>query len=370
MKKFFFYSCILILCLALVSWGKTGHKAIGLIAGRHLNAKAAAGIKDLLGDQSLSDVSTYADEIRSLPQFKTTGSWHYINLPLGLSQHEFDQRLLTSIQDNVYTALIKCERDLISPQSSRDQKIFALKFIVHLVGDLHQPMHVSRSEDQGGNTIQLNFNGEGTNLHRLWDSGLIEKEGLTVEQIALNYDKADVSEIKRLQRDPINKWMFESYQLSSALYTEVDSMKTRAVNDQYYSAHLPIIHDRIEKAGIRLAGILNALFSGDPINAQFMPGLTSRMAVTETRDATVSFCDKVYTAKFFSGSQTTLLNLGAAYPDETMTVVIKGADRSKFKITPEIEFLNKTICVTGKQIMYKGKKEIVVTDTAQIVIKP
>jgi hypothetical protein len=134
--------------------------------------------------------------------------------------------------------------------------------IVHFAGDLHQPMHVSRAEDQGGNTIRISFLGQPGNLHGLWDSGLIEHAGLNDEQLAAKIDHATPGQISQWQHDPILDWLYESYQISGRLYSEAG--KNPDFDEAYYRSHMPIIEDRLEKAGIRLAGLLNDIFSGDP----------------------------------------------------------------------------------------------------------
>ena len=109
---------------------------------------------------------------------------------------------------NAYIALLGMEHDLGDPNASRDQKIVALKFLVHIVEDMHQPMHVSREEDKGGNTIQVNYDGKGTNLHALWDSKLIDHQGLTDEQMALSYDHIPPTTVKQWQQDPVMQWIW------------------------------------------------------------------------------------------------------------------------------------------------------------------
>lgn len=247
--------------LVLVSWGVVGHHAVGKIAENHLTPKAKAAVRDLLGTTSMAEVSTWADEIRMKPEFKYTTPWHYINLPLGLSYNEFKQKVETMSEANVYSAILQQERILRDPNESNDKKVEALKFIVHFVGDLHQPMHISRAEDQGGNTIQLNYNGKGTNLHSLWDTRLIEHEGLTYEELANKYDSIPERKVLRWQKDPLIKWMWESYQISSQLYAEVDQMKDRKIDDTYYQKHIPQIELRLQQAGIRLAGLLNSIYN-------------------------------------------------------------------------------------------------------------
>jgi len=133
MKKIPGFCAGILLALFLISWGQTGHRVIGQIAEKHLNAKAKAGVEDLLGGQSLADVANWADEVRGEPEYAHTASWHFLNLPLGLSYAEFETRVESMGPNNVYGALIKCEQDLIYQGTPRAQKIEDLKFIVHFV---------------------------------------------------------------------------------------------------------------------------------------------------------------------------------------------------------------------------------------------
>jgi hypothetical protein len=378
---------ILVLSVALLSWGVTGHRTCGRIAENHLTPAAKAAIHDILGDESIADASTWADEVRSVPEFRNNGPWHYIDLPLGLSFDDFTAHVKGMTQPNAYWALCKLENDLVSPSTTHDQKAVALKYIIHIVEDLHQPMHVSRAEDKGGNTIQLNYNGQGTNLHALWDSKLIDHGGLNDEQLAAQYDHIPTSTIKEWQRATTIQWMWESYQISTRLYAEVDQMSNRTVPDAYTDAHMPIVKERIQMAGIRLAGLLNRIFGGHFVPpavpaVAYTPSAPSAAATSATASgspaaasaatgsaASGSYCDKVYGGHYFDNSGLTLLNLGAEYPNQKMTVVIKGQDRAKFKDAPETFYNGKQVCVTGKQEMYKGKPEIVVTDPSQIVVQ-
>jgi len=262
MKKLISLPLAIIVVLLFASWGKTGHFAVGRIAEKHLSEKAKAGIRELIGDTSLAEISVYADELRMQDAYKYTTPFHYINLPLGLSRDKFNTTVVEQTQSNVYSALSKFSLDLIEPDKSHEEKVTALKMIVHLVGDLHQPMHVSRAEDQGGNTIMVSFLGKPGNLHGLWDSELIEHTGLNDIELAKKVDHANDSQISAWQQDDILTWMYESYQASSQLYR--DAKKTPDFNEAYYRSHMPLVESRLEKAGIRLAGILNEAFSGGP----------------------------------------------------------------------------------------------------------
>lgn len=386
---------LLSISIVLLSWGVTGHRTVGKIAENHLTPNAKAAVHDLLGGETLADVSTWADEVRNQPEYKATGPWHYINLPLGLSYSDFQKQVEGMSEANVFSALRQLEQVVADKTAPREKKIEALKFIVHFVGDLHQPMHVSRAEDKGGNTIQLNYNGQGTNLHSVWDSKLIEHEGADYQQLAEKYDHASPAQVQQWQKDPVIKWIWESYEISSRLYAEVDAMKSRSIDDSYYAAHIGIIHERLEQAGIRLAGVLNTLFrdgvagpgrasgggvagSGQsgaagkasdsgggkaaaPVSGAAGEGAAGTPVTVDVREAAnhineyAKVCAVVYGYKALDGL--TLVNLGAAYPDQLMTVVLKGGAKDAYTGID-----GKTVCVTGKIVLYKGKPEIVVTD--------
>jgi hypothetical protein len=244
----------------LSSWGCLGHQTIGLIAERHLTLKTKAALAYYLGNQNLGEAGIWADEIRIRPQYKNTNAWHHISLPSGLSYPDFEKKVITLPQNNIYKALIQCEWELSDSCKTRQEKTEALKFIIHLVGDLHQPMHVSRAEDRNGNKIHVSFNGRGMDLHALWDTRLLEHTGLTAELLADQWDKATPAQIKEWQSDPLIRWLWESYQVSTQLYREIGQMDSPTITKEYYQKLLPILEERIEKAGIRLAGLLNELF--------------------------------------------------------------------------------------------------------------
>jgi hypothetical protein len=259
MKRYLLLVLAVCLSVGLISWGVTGHRTIGEIAERHLSPEAKTAVKDLLGHESLAEASTWADEIRS--DHPETGAWHFINVPSGLSFTEFETQVKTMPVENVYKALLSAEQTLRNPGGSQTQRTEALKFIIHFLGDMHQPMHVSHAEDKGGNTIQLNFEGQDTNLHSLWDSKLLDHQGLSYDKLADKFDHATPEQIAKWQSDPVIVWAWESYQISSILYKEVNADGTSKLGQDYYDAHIDVVESRIEKAGIRLAGLLNSIFA-------------------------------------------------------------------------------------------------------------
>jgi hypothetical protein len=360
MKKYLvLFSLIAIIFL---SWGGLGHRTVANIATDHLSPAAKSAVKTLLGKQTLADIASWADEVRNEPAYRKTGKEHFINVPDGLDRTAFDAQVKAG--DNVYTALLKYEAVLSDSASSLPQQTEALKFIVHFVGDMHQPMHVSRSEDKGGNTIQVRYNNNGTNLHSLWDSKLLEHADLNDVQLADQCQSVPRTTVIQWQKETPLDWSWESYQISTKLYQAVAAPGGTNITDAYYQTYLPIIQQRIQQAGIRLAGILNTIFKN------WKPGAVGKDTVTPLQDsATDSYCAKVYGGKFFSASDMTILNLGEAYPNQKMSVVIYGKDRSKWIEDPIKLYEGKRICVKGKQIEYQGKPEIVVADPAEIEIQ-
>jgi hypothetical protein len=374
MKKVY----VAIAVILLISWGAVGHRTVGSIAEKHLTPKALAGVKDLLGGQDLAGVANWADSVRSLPAYKQTGPWHYINLPMGLTYDAFKNRVENMLEANVYSALVAQLRLISDASVSRERKVAALKFVVHFVGDLHQPMHVSREEDKGGNTIQLNYDGQGTNLHAVWDSKLIDHTGLDYQQLAAKYDNASPAQIRQWQNDPVVKWMWESYQITEQLYAEVDSMHDRSIGQAYYDEHIATVALRLEQAGVRLAGLLNVLFKNGPVAVGPSDPADAAAVVAPTADAApvaidikdvANHIDQVVTVSgtvfgFKALSGLTLVNLGAAYPDQLLTVVLKG---EAIAIADGLD--GKTIRVKGKVELYKGKPEIVVTEKGKVTVR-
>lgn len=369
MKKNIIICLLFPVLLILASWGAVGHQTVAKIAENHLSPEASFAVKDLLGIETLAGVSSWADQVKSQPEYKSTGAYHFVNLPSGLNYNQFSAAVKAQKNDNLYLALLKYENLLSDPNVSKDKRVEALKFVVHLVGDAHQPMHVSRAEDKGGNNIQVQFDGQGTNLHALWDGKLISKTGLNAMELAMSWDHASTQEIAQWQQAPVTQWLFESYQLSAALYAEIE--KGNKLGDDYYKKHLPEIQLRVNQGGIRLAGVLNQIFknyqpsadSGTASNksAATPTPLKNTVDILNYLGKPVSLIDVVYDYKVVN-NQLTLLNIGGRYPNQILTVAVKG-----LKINPA-DWKDKKIYVSGIPQLFKGKMEIEVNNAENIYL--
>jgi hypothetical protein len=361
--------------ILLISWGAAGHKTVAAVAEKHLLPNVSRVVSVYLAGQEMAGVSSWADEVRDQPEYKSTAPWHFLNLPSGLGHDAFVKYVEGLGNENIYTAIIKAETTLQDNSATIMARQEALKFLIHFVGDAHQPMHISRKEDKGGNTIQVRFDGKGTNLHSLWDSKLIEHEHLNDADLVTACDKATPEEIKQWQGDSPMEWLWESYQVSSELYKEVETNTN--IDETYYNKWIPVIHKRINQAGIRLAGELNRIFKNEhvkitkvtlspppPIKDNPVPPMPAELKdLGQLTGQYVIVTGKVYGLKNFSSM--TLVNLGAAYPNQLATIVLKGEAKKHFGI----DFIDgKMLSVVGIVSDYKGKPQLIVTDSKHLSI--
>jgi hypothetical protein len=259
-----------ILLLALQSaapvwaWGRLGHRVISQIAEKHLNPKAKLAIAALLEPgESLADASTWADEHRrELPR---TAPWHYVDVPL--DEPRYNSLFSGDLPERGYVVdkIHDFKVVLKDPSRSVEDRRFALRFLIHCVEDLHMPLHVGDNNDKGGNQTQVRFFDEGTNMHRLWDSGMILRVGDSED-----FWLADVAELdspdkrKEANRGTVEDWATESLLLASAAYRVPETGQRlkpgQKLGDAYLSTHLPVVKKRLYEAAIRLARVLNETF--------------------------------------------------------------------------------------------------------------
>ncbi|MEX6686224.1 S1/P1 nuclease [Danxiaibacter flavus] len=243
----------------LFAWGVVGHKTVAEIARMHLCKRTIRGINELLNNQSLASISATPDDMRYDKEYAQTGPWHYINPPDGLDHDGFIRYVSQKDSVNEYTVLNKMIADFKNPSATREQKLFALRYIVHLVGDIHQPLHAGRGEDLGGNKIKMMVRGKESNLHSVWDGSIIENTNLSYKELANQCNKAITKEQRKAwKKTTIADWVYESYTVSREIYA--DATKSTTVSYQYFEKYTPTTEERLSQAGIRLAEVLNSLF--------------------------------------------------------------------------------------------------------------
>ena len=247
-------------CLA---WGADGHRIVGTIASSELTPTAAAEVRALLGDQTLADACVWADEIRSDPRYDWVAPLHYINAPLGATS--VDMKRDANGGKQVVTAIGTYREMLKNTTQSREERLLALRLLLHFVADIHQPFHVSYAKDKGGNALAVQAFGERSNMHRVWDSDLIRRRlkettgGWATMSADLRQAITDEQRTAwRKSLDPVD-WANESFTITRRLYVRAPDPKT-GVDDAYWKAWMPTVDERLQMAGIRLGAVLNESF--------------------------------------------------------------------------------------------------------------
>lgn len=256
---------LLLACCVFISparaWGPEGHRIVAALAQRHLDPAAEAEVERLLAPEhthQLADIANWADDLRSDPRqdalWKATRSMHYINMHDRRCHYQPPR----DCPDGrcVVAALAHYVGVLGDARQSDAVRRQALKFVVHFVGDIHQPLHAGYRDDKGGNDYQVRFQGEGSNLHRVWDSGLLDTRGLDWPAYARRLDARGAvalpAPIAPLD-DPYAQWAEESCRLSRDIYPS-----GHVIDAAYADAERPLAERRLREAGERLADLLDA----------------------------------------------------------------------------------------------------------------
>ena len=236
-------------------WGPQGHRVIGYVAELNLTSETKKIIVEEFNINNLADVANWADKIRE--KRKQEKPWHYTNVKEGEWVYETARDCLSG---NCVTEKIKefsaILEDIENPFVKRKD---ALKYLVHFVGDVHQPLHLGNRKDRGGGKIRLSYMGRNVNLHHLWDGGLIDwkKESLLEYAKHLNARMVDSEKFEWLSFN-INRWANESRSLA---LKHAYPLESRKLSKKYILKSREILDQRMVQAGVRLAGLLNKLFT-------------------------------------------------------------------------------------------------------------
>jgi hypothetical protein len=254
LRRFFLFLCPPLLPLTLFAWGATGHRVVGAIAADHLTKKASKAVQDILGDESMAIAATWMDEVRSDPADRYMRDWHWVTIPDGETYATAEK----NPKGDAVGTIGRMEQLLKSDTVPPDRRRMYLRILIHLVGDIHQPLHVGKGDDKGGNDLQVRWFKKGSDLHRIWDSGMIDEYGLSYTELAASLDHATPAQITAWQKGDAASWAQECLAFRPAVYAV---QKGEALGYDYQYRNLPIVKAQLLKAGIRLAGVLNALFS-------------------------------------------------------------------------------------------------------------
>jgi hypothetical protein len=232
------------------SWGSQGHQIIATIAQTQLTPTARREVDRLLALEpgaTLESLSTWADEHRN----PATAAWHYVNMPRGNCVYEAQR---DCPDGRCVVEAIQKQSEILQSSASDDKKLLALKYLVHFVGDVHQPLHAGYADDRGGNTYQLQAFMRGSNLHAFWDTGLIRNLNEEVDVIAKRLGTTSTS------NQSSNPWSAAQAAQESCEIVSTDGFyPERLVGVDYIRKYTPVMESRLKVSGERLAEMLNRL---------------------------------------------------------------------------------------------------------------
>lgn len=245
--------CLLALLMItnVYAWGPEGHRIVGGIADLHLNPATKLQIRKLIGRNSLGSIANWADAIKDHPGNTHTKPWHFVTIPEGQDYH-------TCTKDpagDVVEAIDRFTSILANPRKTISQRQQALAFVVHFIGDVHQPLHVGKQGDRGGTALDLRWLGKMTDLHEIWDSKIIF-EGPTVKVMITQLGKVSLSRTQDLGNDSVDDWLKEVMDLRPLVY-DYPHVTAPGWEREYTQSTSPAVNDQLQKAGIRLAAWLN-----------------------------------------------------------------------------------------------------------------
>ncbi len=254
MKKIILSSFLVLVTLSFsinksFAWGRTGHSIVAQIAFSYLDEKTKTNVMKYLDTLSIELAASWMDNLRNDKSYDYLKPYHYINIEKGENYHP-------STEDNIINGINNAMLKLDNMSNlSKEEIRLNLLILFHLIGDLHQPLHCGYGIDKGGNTVQVSFFGKGSNLHRLWDSDMIEYKKINLDS-CLKTNVYTRKQVRQLKKINIENWMNESrYHLN-----QVYNFSSNKIDDEYINYNSPIIKKQLLDAGLRLAKILKKYF--------------------------------------------------------------------------------------------------------------
>lgn len=247
--------------LPAYAWGEAGHRIVAMIAEQNIDPATVTQIHLILGnDVELADVANFADAVRN--DFPKTYNFHFVDIPKNKNDYKAtrDCKLNPQKGDCVIAALPRFRDTILSPSSTPGQRAFALKFIIHLVGDMHQPLHCADNHDLGGGGVTVWWFNDKTNLHKVWDTRIIGRAQLTDEEFVQGLiDGSTPQDMKAMRDGTMLEWALESHQLARDFAYAVPT--NGRLGADYYQRNWPVVDQQLLRAGMRLARVLDWIFA-------------------------------------------------------------------------------------------------------------
>jgi hypothetical protein len=347
-------------------WWDLGHRTVALVAETRLLPRTRQAVRDILGGQSLADASVWADNIR---QYRHDADpLHYVNVPLAAAGYD-------SLRDCpngrcIVAAIAADRRVLTNPAAAPLDRAEALRFLIHFLGDLHQPLHTTDDGDRGGNLRLVYLAGDSTNLHKVWDGQILERAGLTdAAYLAQLRQEMATMNLSALERGTVVDWVMEGHRIAREQVYRLPA--DGRLDDAYLAAARRTIDHRIIAAGVRLAAVLNQTLANDRPSA--MPPVSLGPGVYLDREAAAHVGETAtvvgtVASVYRSQGGNIYVNFGADYPRQTFTAVALAPLPAW---TAGLDSLaGRRVGVRGAIVSYRGRLEIVLREPGQLVRHP
>lgn len=234
-------------------WGKTGHRVVGEVAASYITPATEKEINLVLGHQSLAIASTWMDQIKSDSTYDYTHDWHWVTIPSGMTYEETEKNPNGDLIQTIQTLVKDLKKGELSPKEEEKK----LKMLIHLVGDIHQPLHVGTGEDMGGNDTRVEWFYEPSNLHRVWDSEMVDDTQLSYTEFAHAINHPSAQQIRNWQESNVIDWAKEAMELRDQVYDVPDD---RQLSYEYQYKNSKLLNRQLLKGGVRLGGLLNEIY--------------------------------------------------------------------------------------------------------------
>lgn len=255
MKRLFLLALGLLGMQSAWSWGQKGHDVVAYIAECNLTPEAAERIDAVLDGRSMVYWANWLDNASNTPTYAYTKTWHYANIDQGKTFETMPR----NPDGDVVWAVEKLVKDLRSGDLSPKKEAEALKMLIHLVGDMHCPMHAGHLSDRGGNEVEVSFFGHSTRLHTIWDSDLPEAaHRWSYSEWQAQLDRTTEDEAALIAAGEPVDWFLETYALCSDIYARTPA--GTEVSYDYVAEAAPVIERQLLRGGYRLARLLNEIY--------------------------------------------------------------------------------------------------------------
>jgi hypothetical protein len=212
-------------------------------------------LQRILGQESLAMASTWMDEIRSDSTYNYASDWHWVTIPEGKTYEQSEKNRNGDLIETIGRLISALKSGKLSPKDETEN----LKMLIHLIGDIHQPLHVGAANDHGGNDIRVSWFRAESNLHRVWDSEMIDDTKLSYTELAESLEKPDATRVALWQKSSVQDWATESIGYREQVYRYGNGK----LGYRYAYENFHIVRYRLLQAGIRLAGVLNDIYGAN-----------------------------------------------------------------------------------------------------------